>query len=160
MGTRATIIGKNKNGEYCYCQTWYDGYNNTGWLQEHMSNPDEVEQFLAKITKRPIRCLTYEENKKTNSYKWNSPKVKWEKFSKYDNGKTLSKERIYKLLTGKNLSEYEKWDFVGLDYEYISFWDGEKWIGTGGDFWEHLANAELMGDKDCNDKVIDYIMNH
>lgn len=166
MATRALIIGKDKNGNYRYGQSFINGYQNTAWLQKHMSNPDEVEKFLIKLTEggedgdgHGIHSLFYEDSNETDTYDfqghtitvnrpdYNKPFVKWDECS-YNSGIAKSLEEMLQLLQPEKdlgLIHLKNFDFP----EYISYWTGEKWVGTGDKDCLEYKDAELIDDSEC-----------
>jgi hypothetical protein len=130
MATRALIIGKSKDGQYHYGQTFFDGMDNLEWLQKNMNDVDKVEEFLHYMTEgcaeggegHGIRFLGYEKKKENDGlfgrieYDYNKPKVEW-----YDEGYNCGIAKTKKAILEMKKQGY--FDFPG----YISYWDGKKW---------------------------------
>jgi hypothetical protein len=130
MATRALIIGKSKDGQYHYGQTFFDGMDNLEWLQKNMNDVDKVEEFLHYMTEgcadggegHGIRFLGYEKKKENDGlfgryeYDYNKPNVEW-----YDEGYNCGIAK-----TKKAILEMKKQGYFDFP-EYISYWDGKKW---------------------------------
>lgn len=127
MGTRALIIGKDKDGNIRYGQTHYDGYANTDWLNMHMLGIEKVENFLKYLTEggadgngHGISSLSYKRDYDVDNQVVirhdDKPVVNWYEES-YNCG--IVKEWDY---TYEEVSKM--FDFP----EYISLWLGEMWF--------------------------------
>lgn len=153
MATRALIIGKDKNGNFRYGQSFRNGYYNTAWLQKHMSNPDEVEKFLTKLTEGGedgnghgiASFITSNEQIEFFTAFYTACQIDnlivWDECG-YNSGIAKSLEEMLQLLQPEKdlgLIHLKNFDFP----EYISYWTGEKWVGTGNRVYK---DAELIDD--------------
>ena len=140
MATHGLIIGKSKDGQYHYGQTYWDSDENTIWLQKHMSDIDKVEEFLHYMTEgcaeggdgHGISCLTYELSQEEADkegpadylflgryeyeYDFTKPKVAW-----YNDGFNCGISK-----TKMAILEMVRDRFFEFP-EHISYWDGKKW---------------------------------
>lgn len=153
MATRALIIGKDKNGNFRYGQSFRNGYYNTAWLQKHMSNPEEVEKFLTKLTEGGedgdghgiASFITSNEQIEFFTAFYTACQIDnlivWDECG-YNSGIAKSLEEMLQLLQPeKDLGLIH---LINFDFpEYISYWTGEKWVGTGDRVYK---DAELIDD--------------
>lgn len=110
MSTRALIVGK-VDGKIKYGQSKYDGYANTKWLRENLSEREKVQEFFQYLTEGG------DEGQGHGIHSFNNDStIDWKEGSYFCN-------------------IVENWDFTYSDLrgkcfdfpDYISYWDGEEW---------------------------------
>ena len=139
MNSHALIIGKDKNGHYRYGQSFRYGEDNTEWLQQNLHTPEQVEDFLIKLTEGG-------ENGRGHGVDWfgyegGKPVIKWDDCD-YNCGIANTVEQMigvmYLIDTG---DKYYPKDMAKFDFpEYLSFWNGKEWLGVG---WETLKEGKV-----------------
>ena len=126
MATRALIIGKDKNGLYRYGQSYLYGDDNTEWLQKNLNTPEQVDEFLTKLTESGYNG--YGRGVDRFGYMDSQPVILW-MHENYNCGIAKTKEEMLAVMHLRD-SPYKKLGRFDRP-EYLSFWNGKKWLGVG-----------------------------